>query len=479
MTKRLLILALFVAGFAFTAQAQFQRFKQEVFTDVNVIDSIPYGKNIPFASSSEQTLIFNLYEPVGDTMAQRPVIILIPGGSFLPASLLSFAYGPSPAGTLNDYWLVDAATRLAKMGYVVITPTHRTGWNPSPQASQEVRASTIMQAVFRAQQDHRGLIRFLRRSVDVDGNPYKIDVSKIASGGSSSGAYVSIHADVFDQPSELTLPKFVSATTGDPYIDTTAWDPTNNPDGLDNFEGKTNLTPDQANYSSDFNVVLCYGGAIGDTLLMGGRTPKPAIGMHGMQDPTTPYDTRIVTTAGGSVSIIVVSGSQDYLKALTNKGVQGCFNPFGDSPSPGLKLYPNKAYEPFNYRNPTASNGATPAQIAEAKLYLDTLISFTTARLFACLNLPTINYPTAISDDILSGDLNLYPNPATTSLNVEIAGTAINAVAVTDVSGRIVAQYTGLNDSKFELNTSTLAPGMYILQAETAKGTAVKKFVVK
>lgn len=68
--------------------------------------------------------------------------------------------------------------------------------------------------------------------------------------------------------------------------------------------------------------------------------------------------------------------------------------------------------------------------------------------------------------------LRIYPNPATDILHIE--GDDLQEIAIYDISGKILFQETDLAQL---LNVSTLPAGIYFVKANTAKGTAVQKFV--
>src|SRR5690606_6729036 len=86
--------------------------------------------------------------------------------------------------------------QLARLGYVAVAIDYRVGFFfPN--------TSTTMHAVQRCVHDLKGSIRYLRKTVAEDGNPYGIDPDRIIVGGVSAGAIGALHATYMDQPSEL------------------------------------------------------------------------------------------------------------------------------------------------------------------------------------------------------------------------------------------------------------------------------------
>ena len=64
------------------------RYIDDIF-DVSVQYGVQYGQNISeniLGSEFNQTLYMDIYEPEGDTLNQRPVIIFIHAGSFFSGS---------------------------------------------------------------------------------------------------------------------------------------------------------------------------------------------------------------------------------------------------------------------------------------------------------------------------------------------------------------------------------------------------------
>src|SRR6185295_5606174 len=100
------------------AQCGQGRFHDFVFSGNTLKSDITYGSNIKYDGST-QTLLLDIYEPQGDTMAARPLIIMAHGGAFL---------GGSKTGT--D--IVPLCKDFAKLGYVVASIEYRLGMKNFP-----------------------------------------------------------------------------------------------------------------------------------------------------------------------------------------------------------------------------------------------------------------------------------------------------------------------------------------------------------
>lgn len=74
----------------------------------------------------------------------------------------------------------------------------------------------------------------------------------------------------------------------------------------------------------------------------------------------------------------------------------------------------------------------------------------------------------------INKDIQLYPNPATNTLNVKAATNKIvKNISVTDISGRVVITDNTpvMNNSLYQLNTISLLEGMYFLHLTDSEGT--------
>ncbi len=74
----------------------------------------------------------------------------------------------------------------------------------------------------------------------------------------------------------------------------------------------------------------------------------------------------------------------------------------------------------------------------------------------------------------ISGNIQVYPNPATDYLNIEAPLKSI--IGILNVQGQLitVASVTSNNET---INVSNLSSGVYVMEVRTEKGVAVKKFV--
>ncbi len=215
MKKRLLLLTVLMTTLWATNIAQ-TRYLEEVFSSATVTSDVLYGQNYTVLTGSPilQPLAMDVYEPTGDSLTDRPLIIYLPTGSFLPRYINNL-----PTGDKTDSTTVEMCKRLARQGYVVAACNYRTGWNPLA-ATDEERTESILRAVYRGLQDAKTAVRFFRNDVATAGNTYGINTNRIAMGGQGSGGYISLAYGSIDKLSEIQMTKFYNVTAGAYMVDT-------------------------------------------------------------------------------------------------------------------------------------------------------------------------------------------------------------------------------------------------------------------
>ena len=165
MKKLLLLLTCFILFINNNITAQ-ERYLDEVFSDVDVSSDVVYGNNVTVfptllgQAPATEDLLMDIYMPSGDTETNRPVVIMLHTGSFLPAILNGQA-----TGSKTDNAIVEQCTNFAKKGYVAVAISYRLGWNPT-STNADVRRRTLIQAALRGLQDTRTAARFLRKSIE-------------------------------------------------------------------------------------------------------------------------------------------------------------------------------------------------------------------------------------------------------------------------------------------------------------------------
>jgi hypothetical protein len=481
MNKNFLLVILAIAC---TSTLFGQRYLTPQFSTVKVTKNVKYGANLGYNSSflSSEDLLMDVYEPDGDTVTNRPVIILGHAGSYL--SLYAW-------GNKDQYSVVEMCNRFAKLGYVAVSIDYRLGWSAG-STDAETREKTIINAVYRAMQDFKTCIRYFRKDASTT-NTWKTNPCKIFVGGTNSGGYSALAVANLNKTSELYGVKFLDSN-GDPYIDQTKT-------GDFNGYGGTQNVYNHPGYSSEASAVLALGAATGDsTWVEAGEIP--VVALSGVEETTTPYNTAIVITGSGT-AIIVVSGAGDFMPRTERLGNNDVFKTASLPQGPPNKngagtvtqsiegLYPlyGAKFEPWSWYDASQPIGDPSLNVGASQtkgmLYIDTVMSYTAPRFFEIIKNTTACQITAGIDDQKSDNsvgFTTVPNPSSNTITIfsSSVGTAISSATLIDFNGRVVRSIEN-NKSYFAvLPVEDLANGMYAVEIKTADGIqSVKKVIVQ
>ncbi len=513
--KKLTLLLLFVAAFAVNMVNAQVRYLNQVFTGYTKTTAI-YGTNftaltLPVTGHTmRQPLVMDVYQPTGDVETERPLAIYLHTGNFLP-----YPQNGSCGGTRTDSATVEMAIRLAKMGYVVAVADYRLGWNPlaSGATGELTRRATLINAAYRAVQDVRTCIRYFKRNVAEAGNQWKVDTSRIAVIGQGSGGYISLTANSLDAYSEIiqtSIPhKFELPTGPNTFVpmvlpqyngDIYGTSPTlglsdatfNQLSGGAYPIGDTIFVPNHPGYSSDFQLAVNLGGAIGDSLWIEAGD-SPVISFHVPTDPYAPCGTDLLIVPTTQENVVEVTGScgvSTIVNRLGNndifKGIPASVDPFGaigDGRNGGLEgFYPIPQADPTNsspwewFGAPTSpAGGSCNINSAQARLYIDTIIGYFAPRACLALNLPCGFVGTKEITPLQVG-LEVAPVPAGEELFFT-AEQPIRAINLFDLNGRLVQNITNIDANQFTMQRKGLQNGLYIAEVKFDQGFVKRKVV--
>jgi para-nitrobenzyl esterase len=363
---------------------------QNLFPNVTVTSAVTYGANTG-VSGGNQVLRLDVYAPTGDTETNRPVVVIAFGGSF-------------QQGTRAD--VASICQIFAKMGYVAIAPDYRVGFFFPNQV-------TTTKAVMRGMHDMKAVVRFLRKSVAEDGNPYGIDADRIILGGVSAGAISAIHGAYMDRVEEI--PAYMANDTA----------------GLGGIEGNSG----SLGYSSRPRAVLSFSGTIGDTTWIE-PNDLPIVSIHEDQDQTVPYGTQEVAV-GPIATGLVASGSRDIHVRATNLGIDN-----------SLLTYPNN-----NNHVGYLIGGFQPVALAYVTQFCADIVCEGTSSLNSTY--------VGIGEASAPARLNLYPNPTQGELRLDVASQGI--VELFDMTGRMLASQS-VSAGQQQLDVQHLPAGTYMVR---------------
>lgn len=487
------------------------RYVEEIFDEVNVTYDITYGVNATVIALPQvgeaipQELKLDVYQPEGDTEAERPLVIIFHTGNFLP-----HPENGSTGGTRTDSSIVDIANRLARMGYVSAIATYRQGWNPVAN-EQEERIFTLINAAYRGVQDARTAIKFFRRDVAEQGNSFGVDTDRIVLWGEGTGGYISFNTAVLDDYNKIPLtpggkfiteiggmpfPMVVEAINGDIYCDSVGI----TPPGYPGFPaGDTLNYPNHVGYNSDFNLSVNMGGACGDTSWID-PGQVPIISYHVPTDPNAPYMGDVLIVPGFNLPVVEVFGSytvQEFTNRYGNNDAfadmefDNDFSEVAESRNDGLDgLFPIIGFDgpndssPWQWWNPDENvnhgNGivSNPSMSPEkGRTYIDTIMAYYAPRACEVLNLEC--EPVSAEPLIEKAEFTVAPTPARDMMKITAdRSNVITDWQMYDMQGRIVQEKRGLEAQTELVNRNGLSSGQYILKVAFQNGTTASKMVI-
>lgn len=522
------------------AQAQV-RYIDDVFADDQIVvtDDVFYGMNfsayVPASLGGPQVipLFSDVYmpDPTIDAEMNRPVVIYLHTGSFLPKGLVS------PMGFQKDSAAVEICTRLAKKGYVAISATYRLGWQADNTSNLDLRRGSNLMAVYNAVQDAKTAVRFVRASKQVQLpqlpaiDPFHVDPANIMLIGQGSGGYITLAYGALNTLNEITGPsKFQyqgttgifggTVSPGDPYVDTSVVGDWNGFGGAATING---TNPNTGLPSIDFtqpgrnienypgvpdavSLVMNMGGALGDSAWANaGETP--VVSVHCRYDFYAPYYRGmvrvpvngqfwdVVTVAGshtavktanitGNNSIFVNAGYNDVYtqKALNNRfnigQVEGIYTMNIPPSNPALPFQVNSnPWDFWDPSDPLSVNETNPNNKAVSLAYIDTVMGYFIPRMATVLSANGV--PVGMEEFNQNElDLDIYPNPANEYVTVRSRSGKIQEIRLMDITGKTVRLLEERTD-EVRVNLEDLRAGVYLISVRTEEGQSFRKLTVR
>ena len=399
------------------------RYATDVFTNYTTTSDIVYGQNTSWNGAST-TLKLDVYQPTGDAETNRPLVILVHGGSFI-------------GGSKTDGDVVTMCQKFAKKGYVTASIDYRLGFFPFDSAN-------AVKAVVRAVQDLRAAVRFFYKDKQTT-NAYKIDTNNIYVGGSSAGAITSLHLAYLDQECEVS--DYLNQTTITQ---------------LGGLEG----TSGNPGYSSKVKGVLNGCGALARySWLEAGDVPVASV--HGTNDGTVKYNRGIVNPG---TPLMYLDGSRMIHERACAVGVENQFYTFLGAPH--VPYAGSAAYMD------TTVNFFRDFLIKQLGC-TDAIIQPENARAQS-VNLYPIDYcdgspvnevcPTSGLQEQNELTALIYPNPATDQVHIVPNVTGKYSVDLIDNTGRVLI-HKEIDNDMCELNINGITAGNYFIRVSTGKNS--------
>lgn len=490
------------------------------------------GGTADVSANPSRTLLMDVYKPIDseDTETERPVIVYIHTGNFLPPVI-----NGGVGGSNSDSAAVEFCRQWAKRGYVAIAPNYRHGWNPTAtgQTGSVIRRATLLNAVYRAIHDVKRAVRVAKAQATTFG----IDPNNVALFGQGSGGYVALAYNTLDRIEETEIGKFLNPLTGDSYINPTVVGDIDGLGGLLNLYGND---PVDQNVSASITAQANIGGALASMAWMGGAKPVPMITAHCIRDPFAPFDTGQVIVPTTGEDVVPVPGPASFMPEADNLGVNDVFKDKPDFNDPytfrARELY-DRTYDHFNgtvtidansegllalelplesnqFENQgapwewwsltdlqqlvAAVNASTGGSYdanaihqnglmsnpdmskTKALAYIDSIQGYLHPRLMLAMGIGDTAFVGEEELGFSSSIVNVYPNPATASVQFNAVGNvSIDKIEMYDLTGKAVLPEVSVNGSYYFIDLGSFDSGMYIVRMHTSAGVQTERLVVE
>ncbi|MGB1248814.1 MAG: T9SS type A sorting domain-containing protein, partial [Chitinophagales bacterium] len=282
----LLLISIFIIEVS--AQCTPMRYNEEAFTNVDVT-TVKFGEVLDESENFVQDLNMDIYQPQGDTLENRPVIVFCFGGSFI-------------AGSRTSGDIVYMCEEFAKRGYVTAAIDYRLA-GPLDMLQEENMVKEVLGAVG----DGKAAIRFFRKDADTD-NTYKIDVDQIFIGGTSAGGILGINLAYADDLAKLPASWQTWMTE------------------IGGLEGNSG----NEGYCSKPNGTFGFAGAIADTAWID-SDDVPCFMTHSEDDATVPF---AFGTPLNGLAPVDLMGSSLIAQTMDDRGIYNVFLDYAGSSHP-------------------------------------------------------------------------------------------------------------------------------------------------
>lgn len=507
MDKRTLLILLLTTSTFLAAQ---KRYFDPIFQHVKVTEDIVYGSNfaIPLLTPPgfhpfRQSLLMDVYEPDGDSLSDRPLVVLLHGGYFLPPP-----NNGNCNGTKRDGEIVELAQRLARRGYLVAAMDYRIGWNPV--ASTELaRRFTFVNAVHRGVQDARTCVRFFRKD-HLEENQFRIDPEKIILWGTETGSFIALASATLDDMSDWDSEQF-QISPGFPMLQDTF---NGNLDGtsvgtvsqvynqITGYSvGDTLCSPNHVGYTSDVALVVNMSEGLLDSSwlqtneipIISFATPSVTLGgpvvintcdMYCLGCWQFPFPAVVLAEVAGSC---VVQSRQNELgnnavwhnasfndpistySLAINEGREG-FYPFWGATEP--------APWAFSTMQTLPPSMVCDTNAIDAKAYLDTIIAYFVPRACVVLNLDIQCNSVLMAQKSAPNRtlLEVIPNPARNETWIRASEPMVSYEIYT-LQGNLVQSRTGISEINILIQKGNFPAGLYLIKAYLSQDLILAKLI--
>ncbi len=403
------ILFLTLAVVDANAQCGNGRYYDKIFTPAT--STVTYGNAMQF-DSAYVDLKMDIYQPSGDLLAHRPLIVLAFPGSFT-------------AGTRLSPDIIQVCDNFVRRGYVCASIDYRLGFEGGSDCD-----TNQFRAMMRGVQDMKAAIRYFYKDAQTT-NTYRVDTNQIFIGGSSAGAFIALNYAYFKTDTlsriapDWAVPVFLAL---------------GGPEGNSGNPG----------YSTKVKGVIDLCGGIADTVWLMPGDPI-IVGVHGTADGTVScwYDSVYASTHPESL----LYGGGDIYNRLSHINLPHSMYLFqGADHVPYILPYPFI---------PPASN------------YMDSTVWIVRDFLFQNVTCdPTLI--SSVGDVNFELPVSVFPNPSDDVTMIYSHYDNELTVDVFSEDGKLLQRKLVSAQSSATISESELGRGMYVIRISDVKNSVCK-----
>jgi hypothetical protein len=276
------------AAVAQTVHCLNDRYAQTALFDsaqINIVPAVHYATSVRWPGTQVDSLKMDIYMPQQgiDPVEQRPLIVMVHGGSFMAGTRQEMAY---------------LSMEMARRGFVTATITYRLGWGCGATDALGICLAcggldgNLRVAIYRAAQDARAAVRHLAANAQ----NYGIDTSMVFVQGTSAGAITAMHTAFWDQ------------SEANSYCPSCI-----------NHVGLLDTTGNAHTFMPSIKGVVNNCGAIREVSHLSGQHDIPVVSFHDEGDCVVPFGTGQVMSCL-CTPFLWVAGSNSIHNSLTSDG---------------------------------------------------------------------------------------------------------------------------------------------------------------
>ncbi len=435
------------------------------------IVNVEYGVANNYAGNDD-TLLMDIYKPIGDDNCLRPIMILAHGGAWVVESK-------------ENNSMQYMARELAKRGWVVANINYRLGTNKAANYTSNILCNSlgidactyvadsaeVERANFRAMQDAKGAIRFMKNRYLIDST----DINNVFMAGESAGAFISFSAGFTDNINKKPASCYAIGDAMPPHADLASLTCSDTPNDLSrpdlgDIEGNLNLGA----YDASLKGVGSFFGGVFNTELLDGLTNPPAVYLYAQGSDVIVnynYGPLFERLSSECFSFLGCSDISNYPNAFGGEGIKNYF----ESILTDTTTYQSDIV--YNYSgNDCQADGHA---IDNPQLRLQNMVEFFSEKIADSGNNPQTNLCSPLSVNFAKTDKIdvTVKNPFNDKIEIQLKTLVAKCkFRLSSTVGKTIAIGSlkiGLN----HINVSDLANGIYLLNVTDEKYSQTIKLI--